>query len=124
MSKSKASNLEGDEPIGIVTYEDTQSDVDNTLGPVGDLISKLAPGRIQISPQTLQSKLKTFLMSMNTVLADVPLLLGDYGVEEIELSLEVGAEGELSLLGTGGKLTGKSGITLTLKRIGEPKMRP
>jgi hypothetical protein len=60
---------------------------------------------------------------MDNVLNGLPHALGEYKVDEIEISLEVGAEGELSLLGTGGKLTGTSGITLTLKRD-EQKLLP
>lgn len=118
MSERDASGLLADEPIGIITYEDIQSDVDQTMSGAGDFLRKLVARRTEVLPQTFQSKLKIFLASMNTALSGVPPLLGEYKVDEIELSLEVGAEGELSLLGTGGKLTGKSGITLTLKRNG------
>ncbi len=37
-------------------------------------------------------------------------------LEEVTLSVEVSAEGNLSLLGTGGKLGGSGGITLTFAR--------
>jgi len=112
--------------ISIVTYhaidptqvgppKDPDEDEDTTLSPVGDLVRGILRHKTTVTPESFQEKLSTFLKSMNTALGGIPSLLGAYKVDEIELSLEVGAEGELSLLGTGGKLTGTSGITLTLK---------
>jgi hypothetical protein len=72
--------------------------------------------RATVSPETLQNNLKSFLGSMETAISGVPQLLGGYALDEIELSLEVGAEGEIGLLGTGGKLSGKGSISLKLKR--------
>jgi len=37
-------------------------------------------------------------------------------LEEIELTVEVNAEGQLGILGLGGKIGGKGGITLKFKR--------
>lgn len=37
-------------------------------------------------------------------------------LEEIELSVEINGEGQVSLLGTGGKIGSKGAITLTFKR--------
>lgn len=79
----------------------------------------------KVSAEKLQSNLKNFLFSMETAMKGIPVLLAGYALEEIELSLEVGAEGEIGLLGTGGKLSGKGSISLKLKRPaplgGDPK---
>ena len=40
-------------------------------------------------------------------------------LDEIELSVEIGAEGELRLIGSGAKATGKSAIKLKFKRVKE-----
>jgi hypothetical protein len=37
-------------------------------------------------------------------------------LNEVELTVEINAEGQVSLLGSGGKLTNKGGITLKFKR--------
>ena len=37
-------------------------------------------------------------------------------LEEVELSIEVSSEGQVSILGTGGKLDGKGGIKLSFRR--------
>jgi hypothetical protein len=123
------------EGIGIVTYEavgsaaptrpqEADEDQDTTLSPVGDVLRGIVRRKTTIPPESLQEKLSTFLRSMNTALGGIPALLGAYKVDEIELSLEIGAEGELSILGTGGKITGTSGITLTLKHVPSPAALP
>ena len=40
-------------------------------------------------------------------------------LDEIELSVEIGAEGELRLIGSGAKASGKSAIKLKFKRVTE-----
>ena len=50
---------------------------------------------------------------MGSVLDGVPAAMGDYRLEQVQISAEVSAKGQLSLLGTGGELAGKSGLTFT-----------
>lgn len=85
--------------------------LDGRLGLFG-----FAQRRAQVSAETLQNNLKSFLASMETAMDGLPKILSGYSLDEIELSLEVGAEGEIGLLGTGGKLSGKGSISLKLKR--------
>lgn len=72
--------------------------------------------RAQVSPETLQINLKSFLESMETAIKGIPGAMAGYSLEEISLTLEVGAKGEIGLLGTGGELSGKGSISLKLKR--------
>lgn len=67
-----------------------------------------------------RNNLREFLDSMGQAMADLPAALGGYRLDEIELSLEVGAEGEIGLLGTSGKLSSKGSITLKLTRRDGP----
>ena len=41
-------------------------------------------------------------------------------LQKIELAIEIGAEGQVSILGSGGKVTGKGGITLFFERKSGP----
>lgn len=79
-------------------------------------LGRLIERRAEISPEKLKKNLASFLDSMGSAMAGVPDFLAGYKLEEIELSLEIGAEGEIGLLGTGGKLSGKGSITLKLKK--------
>ncbi|MCP3728466.1 hypothetical protein M3I53_36080 [Paraburkholderia sp. CNPSo 3272] len=87
---------------------------DETLD--GTRVFGWAERRAKVPPEKLQSNLKSFLASMETAIDGVPQVLAGYALDEIELSVEVGAEGEIGLLGTGGKLSGKGSISLKLKR--------
>ncbi len=37
-------------------------------------------------------------------------------LEEVELSIEISSEGQISILGSGGKISGTGGIKLSFKR--------
>lgn len=64
----------------------------------------------------LEGALRAFLASMGGVLSAVPFALGEFRIDQIELSLEVSAKGAVSLLGSGGEVGGTGGVTLTLTR--------
>jgi hypothetical protein len=63
----------------------------------------------------LRKRVETFLANMHEVLADLPDKIGEYHLEQVQVSAEVSAKGQVSLLGTGGELAGKSGLTFTFK---------
>jgi hypothetical protein len=72
-----------------------------------------------VSPETLQANLTRFLRAMEKSLSDAPVQLAAYRLDEIEVAVEVSAEGEVSLLGNGGKVGGKGTLTLRLKHFPE-----
>ena len=61
------------------------------------------------------------LACVGVVLAGIrtPDFLAGTGLalEQVELSIEISSEGQVSILGTGGKLEGKGGIKLSFKRV-------
>jgi hypothetical protein len=127
MAKKRAVDRKGKaEGITIVTYDSRPAPAagggrlaaDVTLE--GGTFFGWFERRATVSPEKLQSNLKSFLQSMEKAMAGIPQLLAGYSLEEIELSLEVGAEGEIGLLGTGGKLSGKGSISLKLTRPKAP----
>jgi hypothetical protein len=74
-------------------------------------------GRTEIvTPETLKDNFKRFIDNMSTALEGLPGTLAGFSIEELELAVEISAEGELKLLGSGAKLAGKTGITLKLAR--------
>lgn len=113
-----------DEPpgggISVVTYGPSPTPSGGTSFPTDNFLEGERTGwfarRTTISPETLQANLKRFLGSMTTAMEGIPSVLAGFELNEIELSLEIGAEGEIGLLGTGGKVSGTGSISLTLKR--------
>lgn len=69
----------------------------------------------EVPVDKLRNRVETFLANMYEVLADLPATMGDYHLEQVQISVEVSAKGQVSLLGTGGELAGKSGLTFTFK---------
>jgi hypothetical protein len=72
-------------------------------------------GPVQLSVAVLGENLRKFVESVNTLVSDLPTIAEQFRLEEIELSVEVNAEGNIQLIG--GLKTGVSGgLTLKLKR--------
>jgi lipopolysaccharide export system protein LptA len=78
-------------------------------------VRKSLTQRVQIDADDLKRQIG----NLTTVVGDVfDQTSGDTGLtlDQVELSIEVSSEGQVSILGTGGKLEGKGGIKLSFKR--------
>ena len=84
---------------------------DNRRGFAPDL-------KAEVPVDSLADNLSGFLTKIGKVLETVPGTLGEFEIDTLTIDVEVTAEGAISLLGTGGKVTGKGGLTFTLKRPG------
>jgi hypothetical protein len=89
---------------------------DKTMGGPLDYVMKAVGVRREVSASDLKNNLSKFLSAMQTVLDGAPTAVAGYKIDEMEIEVEVSAEGGISLLGTGGKVGGKGSITLKLKR--------
>jgi hypothetical protein len=82
-------------------------------------VRKSLTQRVQIGADELKQEVRNLV----TVVADVfdqanagaGLLL-----EDVELSIQISSQGQISILGSGGRLEGKGGIKLTFKRKPPP----
>lgn len=73
-------------------------------------------GRVEVPLDVFRRRVTAFLGSMNNVITDLPEKFGNYQLDEVTVSVEVSAKGQISLLGSGGELAGKSGLTFTFTR--------
>jgi len=87
-----------------------------TLKAVGESVLQY----VQVPPEYLQAQVNGFLGKLQGILGSLPQKVGGFALEEIELSAEITAEGEVAFLGTGGKLGGTGGLTFTFKRKESP----
>lgn len=74
---------------------------------------------VEVPAVKLEQGMSDFLQVVGRVLGHVQNRsqeLAGMELDEIELSVEINGEGQLSLLGTGGKVGGSSGMTLKFKR--------
>ena len=71
---------------------------------------------VPVSAEKLKQKMAEFVAVMGEVLTYAQQQQSGMQLDEIELSVEVNGEGEVSLFGTGGKVGGKGTMTLKFKR--------
>ncbi|HEY9667202.1 MAG TPA: hypothetical protein V6C91_10380 [Coleofasciculaceae cyanobacterium] len=74
---------------------------------------------VKVSTQKLEAEMSKFLQVVNGVFNRAQQQVNQQSglkLDEIELSVEITGEGEVKLLGTGGKAATKGGITLRFKR--------
>jgi hypothetical protein len=81
-----------------------------------ETLQKMRYGRAAIDALELERRLRQFLEAMKEVVQKVPEHYGEYKLETVSFTAEISAKGAVSLLGSGGELSGKGGITFTLKR--------
>jgi hypothetical protein len=74
-------------------------------------------GPVQLNVTVLSENLKKFVDSVNGMIAGLPKVGEPFRLEEIELSVEVNAEGNFQLIG-GAKAGVTGGLTLKLRRSG------
>ena len=72
--------------------------------------------QIEIDPARLSKNLNAFIAQMDSVLSETPDMVGGYKLTEMEVSLEINAEGQIVLWGVGGHIGGTGGLSLTFKR--------
>lgn len=72
-------------------------------------------GALAFDSDSLRQSLASFLKSMDLILANLPQQSNAYELDEIELKVEVNAEGSIQLVG-GIKAGATGGMTLRMKR--------
>ena len=78
---------------------------------------------VEVSVPALEQKMSRFLKSVSRIFHQAEQETQKNSrmqLDEIELSVEISGEGEIKLMGTGGKAGSKGAIKLTFKRA-EPK---
>jgi NTP pyrophosphatase (non-canonical NTP hydrolase) len=71
--------------------------------------------RVQISAEDLKREIGNLLAVVGDVFDQARPEAG-LSLEDVELSIEISSEGQISILGSGGKISGTGGIRLTFKR--------
>ncbi len=82
-----------------------------------EYINQLRFGRSEVSVELLREHINTLLNNMTNVLQNVKADIAGYSVDTVTIAVEISATGRVSLMGTGGDIAGKGGLTFTLKRI-------
>src|SRR5580704_13922551 len=91
---------------------------DRSISGIVNKAGKAAIEYVQVSSDFVEAQLKGFLSEMDTILQSLPSKVGTFELESMELSVEITAKGSIGLLGSGGEIGGKGGLTFKLKRKG------
>lgn len=71
--------------------------------------------RVSLDAQALKTQMESMLAIVNDLFSQAETSTG-LRLDEVELSVEISAEGQLSIVGNGGKLGNTGGITLKFTR--------
>ncbi|MEL6384391.1 MAG: hypothetical protein AAFQ89_18420 [Cyanobacteria bacterium J06626_18] len=113
-----------DDYIYVITEIEPNGSRDGSVpqNPYGDTprpLPKTRQAGIPVSAAKLEQGMADFLQTMGRVIQNAQARateLGNMELDEIELSVEVNGEGQLSLLGSGGKMGGSGTMTLRFKK--------
>ena len=86
----------------------------STMRGVREQVDKVIEEGIPLDK--LQRGFASFMDSLSQIVQAGYDKVGDYTLDEIEFSAEIGAEGEFKLLGTGVGVSGSAGVTFKLHR--------
>lgn len=99
----------------LVRTEDSEKQIKNALPKFGQNASNVGAKVTEVSTEVLSNNLNSFLGSFENILSEQPEKIGDFFLDEFELTLGINASGGIELLG---KLTAgaQAGIKIKLKR--------
>ena len=83
--------------------------------PAAEKVTKIASKRVPIDVIALKAQMGGLLQVMGDLFDQAEQQSG-MKLSEVELSVEINAEGQVSLIGSGGKIGNKGGITLKFTR--------
>jgi hypothetical protein len=94
----------------------SSSDIGGRLGEQKSSPEVAATERSQVDVSKLKLEMKGFLKAMREMLDEADPPSAKIRLDEVELSVEINGEGQVSLFGVGGKAGGKGAMTFKFKR--------
>lgn len=85
-------------------------------GKIGESAEVAATERSQVDVSKLKLEMQGFLKAMREMLDEADPPSAKIRLDEVELSVEINGEGQVSLFGIGGKAGGKGAMTFKFKR--------
>jgi hypothetical protein len=126
----------GDEELWIVTSSPSnvtesptgKKDVTRSANPYGSPVAAVSGEELKesrVKAETLAARMSQFVKVIGRVFADAQKQINPEAglqLDEIKLSVDISAKGEIKLLGTGIETSGKGAIELKFKRVELPKI--
>lgn len=108
-----------EEAIWVVTDDTPQTPIDNKRS-YREVPAEAAQRAVKISVQKLEQEMASFLSAVSRLFYRAEQQAEKkpgMQLDEIEISVEISGEGEVKLIGTGGKAAGKGAIKIKFKRL-------
>lgn len=87
-----------------------------TRGVLGDARTKVSNLTI-VAADKLADHMKSFSSQFGQALSSISDIGGNFHLDEVKVSLEITAEGQVAIMGSGISTGGTAGVELTFKRI-------
>ncbi|WP_168708597.1 hypothetical protein [Hydrogenophaga sp. PAMC20947] len=119
MKKKSASKMSDDLGSGIriaVARHYGSNPAEYERRGVLDSVSSRVNDVAMVTSGKLAENLKSFSEQFGSALAAVGEGAGAYEIDEIKVIVELGVEGEVTLLGSGVSTSGKAGVEMTFRR--------
>ena len=108
--------VEAAETVEVVDGARSSEDVGGGFGSsLVQQTRKTLTQRVQINAEDLKREIGNLMAVVGEVFDQARPEAG-LSLEDVELSIEISSEGQISILGSGGKISGSGGIKLTFKR--------
>lgn len=93
--------------------------VAETASDRGLLFNRAAIERRQVDPAEIGDRLADLVAGLQSAIQRVSSVSAGWRLDELTVAVEIGAKGSVSLLGTGGEVSGSGGVTLKFARVGD-----
>ena len=108
--------MEASETVEVIEGGRSSEDVGGGFGSSAvQAVRRSLTQRVQVSADELKQQIGNLAAIVGEVFDQSQVETGLL-LEQVELSIEISSQGQISILGTGGKLEGKGGIKLSFKR--------
>ena len=114
-----------DTSISILTYDGQEVSEEDGKGILGDILtgtnqaSTRAVRHFEVQMDVLEAQMTRLLKQVGTVLGNASQSAGEVAgmeLDEVEISVEINGQGEVSLMGIGGQAGATGAMTLKFKR--------
>lgn len=102
--------------LPIMSCERVPIEMKGFSGTVTDALSKTSNKVVNVSTEVVQKGITNILKSMSELLNNTEFENDKYEIEEMKINLNVGANGEVSIMSLSGEASLTSSISITIKK--------
>lgn len=102
--------------LPVLSCEHAPIEMRGFSGPVTDALVNASNKVVNVNTEVVQRGITNILRSMSELLNNTEFENDKYEIEEMKINLNVGANGEVSIMSLSGEASLTSGISITIKK--------